>query len=56
VVAFGRIARDPCGAVPDDVGVLKLLEKGDFTDGSTGNALVFVLETDLLHGDKLASD
>lgn len=36
--------------VLDDVGVVELLEEGDFPDGMLGDSLVLVCEVDFLEG------
>jgi hypothetical protein len=41
------------GVVPDYVSVLHLLEEGDLADGGGGDALVLLLEADLLERDGL---
>ena len=35
----------------DDIGVVHLLEQGDFANGGGGHAFVFGFEADLLEGD-----
>jgi hypothetical protein len=44
------------GGGPDDVGVVHLLEEGDLADGGGGDALVLLLEADLLERDRLVGD
>src|SRR4051812_35999568 len=41
------------GGVPDDVLVLHLLEEGDLADSGGGDAIVLMLEADLLERDGL---
>lgn len=38
---------------PDNVRVLELLQKGNLTDGSTGNALVFAFKPNFLESSNL---
>ena len=40
-------------AAPDDVVVLQLLQEGDLPDGCAGDALLLLLQSDLLQRDSL---
>ena len=40
----------------DDVGVIQFFEERDFPDGSWGNALILVVESDLLESNDLVGD
>ena len=49
-----RDKKEKTAHTPDHVGVVRLLEERDLTDGSGGDALVLRLQADLLQGDHLA--